>query len=144
MGDLNPGGASRCAVQRKKGGTMNYVRLFAGADGESHFEDVTVELAPIGQYARGVPQAFLSTPRHSTSLTFLSAPPGWVGDFHTAPRRQFMIKLAGQTELVASDGDRRQIGPGVALLLEDTTGKGHYSRVLGPEADDWFVAALAD
>jgi len=123
---------------------MNYVRLFAGPDGESHFEDVTVERAPVDQYVRGVPQVLLSSPRRSTSLTFFSAPRGWVGDFHPAPRRQFMIKLAGQSELVASDGEKRQIGPGVALLLEDTTGKGHYSRVLGPEDDDWFVVALAD
>ena len=123
---------------------MNYVCLFAGPDGESHFEDVTVELAPVDQYTGGVPQVLLSSPRRSTSLTFFSAPRGWAGDFHPAPRRQFMIKLAGQSELVASDGEKRQIGPGVALLLEDTTGKGHYSRVLGPEDDDWFVVALAD
>jgi hypothetical protein len=127
----------------EKDPAMNYVRLFAGPDGESHFEDVTVELAPVGEYARGVPKVFLSTPRLSTSLSFLSGPPGWVGDFHPAPRRQFMIKLAGQTEMVSSDGERRQIGPGTALLLEDTSGKGHYSRVLGPDDDDWFVAALA-
>jgi len=123
---------------------MRYVRLFAGPDGESHFEDVGVELAPVSEYARGVPRVFLSAPRLSTSLTFVSAPPGWVGEWHPAPRRQFMIKLAGQSEIVASDGESRQIGPGVALLLEDTTVKGHYSRVLGPDNDDWFVAALAE
>jgi hypothetical protein len=122
---------------------MKYVRLFAGPDGESHFEDVNVELAPVKDYARGVPQVFLSAPQLSASLTFVSAPPGWVGEWHPAPRRQFMIKLAGQTEVVASDGERRQIGPGIAVLLEDTSGKGHYSRVLGPDNDDWFVAALA-
>ena len=84
---------------------MHYVRLFAGPDGESHFEDVTVELAPVEQYAQDVPTAYLSAPRSSTSVTFLSGPPGWVGDFHQAPRRQFMIKLAGQTEFLASDGE---------------------------------------
>jgi len=123
---------------------MKYVRLFAGPDGESHFEDVGVELAPVGQYARGVPQVFLSAPRLSTSLTFLSAPPGWVGDWHPAPRRQFMIKLTGVAEVLASDGERRELGPGTVLLLEDVVGKGHYSRVLGPDDDRWFVAALAE
>ena len=123
---------------------MKYLRLFAGPDGESHFEDVSVELAPVDEYARGVPRAFISSPRPGTSLTFLSGPPGWVGDFHPAPRRQFMIKLAGQTEFVSSDGERRQIGPGTALLLEDTTGKGHYSRVLGPDSDDWFVVGIVE
>jgi hypothetical protein len=61
---------------------VNYVRLFAGPDGESHFEDIAVELAPVVEYARGVPQLLLSAPRTSTGLTFVSAPPGWVGDWH--------------------------------------------------------------
>jgi hypothetical protein len=123
---------------------MNYVRLFAGPDGESHFEDVAIELARIAQYAKGVPDGYISAPLASTALTFLSGPPGWIGDWHPGPRRQFMVKLAGETEIVASDGERRQIGPGTVLLLEDTTGKGHYSRVLGPGDDQWFVAALAE
>ena len=76
-------------------------------------------------------------------LTFVSAPEGWVGDWHPAPRLQFMVKLTGMTEIVASDGERREFGPGTVLLLEDTSGKGHYSRVLGPDDDRWFVAALA-
>jgi hypothetical protein len=108
---------------------MKYVRLFAGPDVESHFEDVAVELARIAQYAKGVPDAYISASRESTVLTFLSAPPAWIGDWHPAPRRQFMVKLAGETEIVASDGERRQIGPGMVVLLEDTTGKGHHSRV---------------
>ena len=122
---------------------MRYVRLFAGPDGESHLEDVRIELSPIAQYAKGVPQVHLSAPHSSTALTFLSAPPGWIGDWHPAPRRQFMVKLRGETELIASDGERRELGPGAVLLLEDTVGKGHYSRVLGPDDDQWFVAALA-
>ena len=122
---------------------MMYVRLFAGPDGESHFEDVGVDLAPVSEYARGVPQGFLSSPWLSTSLTFLSGPPGWVGDWHPAPRRQFMVKLRGTTELIASDGERRELGPGAVLLLEDTVGRGHHSRILGPDDDQWFVAALA-
>ena len=123
---------------------MNYMRLFAGPDGESHFEHVAVELAPVAQYAKGVPEAYLSASRGCSGLTFLSAPTGWVGDWHPAPRRQFMVKLAGESEIIASDGERRQVGPGGVVLLEDTGGKGHYSRVLGPEDDVWFVAALAE
>jgi hypothetical protein len=124
--------------------TVNYVRLFAGPDGESHFEDIAVDLAPVVEYARGVPQVLLSAPRTSTGLTFVSAPPGWVGDWHPGPRRQFMVKLTGVTEVAASDGQRREFGPGTVLLVEDTTGKGHFSRVLGPDDDRWFVAALAN
>jgi hypothetical protein len=122
---------------------MQYVRLFAGPDGESHFEDVQIELSPVAQYARGVPQLHLSAPHSSTALTFLSGPPGWIGDWHPAPRRQFMVKLRGTTELIASDGERRELGPGAVLLIDDTVGRGHYSRILGPDDDQWLVAALA-
>jgi hypothetical protein len=123
---------------------MQYVRLFAGPDGESHFEDVRVELSPVAQYAKGVPQVHLSAPHSSTAVTFLSGPPGWIGEWHPAPQRQFMVKLTGVTEILASDGERREFGTGTVLLLEDTAGKGHYSRVLGPDDDRWFVAALAE
>jgi hypothetical protein len=103
---------------------------------------VEVVTAPIAEYARGVPQVHVSAPHSSTALTFVSAPAGWVGEWHPAPRRQFMVKLTGVTEILASDGERREFGPGTALLLEDITGKGHYSRVMGPDDDEWFVAAL--
>jgi hypothetical protein len=126
----------------RKDNAMRYVRLFAGPDGESHFEDIAVELTPIAEYAKGVPLVYISASRASNALTFLSAPPGFFGDWHAAPRQQFMIKLAGQTEFVASDGERREIGPGTVLLIEDTSGKGHTSRVLGPGDDEWFVAGL--
>jgi hypothetical protein len=36
---------------------MNYVRLFAGADGESHFEDVAVELAPLLSTPKAFPKS---------------------------------------------------------------------------------------
>ena len=122
---------------------MQYERLFAGPDGESHFEDVQIELSPVAQYARVVPLLYLSAPHSSTALTFVSGPPGWIGDWHPAPRRQFMVKLRGTTELIASDGERRELGPGDVLLIDDTLGRGHYSRILGPDDDQWFVAALA-
>jgi hypothetical protein len=32
----------------------------------------------------------------------------------------------------------------MVALVEDTRGKGHYTRALGPDDDVWFVAVLAD
>ncbi len=39
--------------------------------------------------------------------------------------------LSGEMEFEASDGEVRPGVPGQAILLEDTTGKGHSSRVTG-------------
>ena len=35
-------------------------------------------------------------------------------------------------EVQVSDGEVRKFGPGSMVLHEDTTGKGHLSRVVGP------------
>ncbi|MGN5479259.1 hypothetical protein ACTMU2_26870 [Cupriavidus basilensis] len=52
--------------------------------------------------------------------------------------RMWIIMLDGEMEFEASDGERRSLVPGSALLLEDTTGKGHRGRVVGG-----LVATLA-
>ena len=57
--------------------------------------------------------------------------PDWYGDWHPAPRRQFLVYIAGEMEAEASDGEVRRLGPGSIALVEDTTGKGHRSRVVG-------------
>ena len=55
------------------------------------------------------------------------------GDWHTAPRRQYVITLSGQAELEVSGGKKIRVGPGHIDLVEDTTGKGHITRVTGTE-----------
>jgi hypothetical protein len=55
-----------------------------------------------------------------------------------------MFHLAGQVEGETSDGERRVIGPGTIVLLEDTTGRGHRSRVLGTEHVVIGVVQLED
>jgi quercetin dioxygenase-like cupin family protein len=72
-------------------------------------------------------------------LVFFRTPSGWFGDWHPAPKRQFFCCLSGEIELIASDGEVRVFRSGDVFLLEDITGKGHRSRVLG-RAD--FVAAV--
>src|SRR5256886_9663951 len=46
-------------------------------------------------------------------------------DWHTAPRRQYVITLSGQGELEVAGGKKIPVGPGHIELVEDTTGKGH-------------------
>lgn len=70
-------------------------------------------------------------------------------DWHTAPRKQFAINMTGELEVELSDGTRRRIGSDL-VYLEDTTGKGHVTRALGPITnvflhvpDDFDVVAWA-
>jgi len=118
---------------------MKYTRVLSDIDGESRFEDVEVEMRAV-DFAPPAPALNLSEFAPTSRFAFLHAPIGWVGDWHPAPRRQFMIYLAGHVEGQTSDGRRRTFGPGSVVLVEDTTGKGHRSRVVG--ADDALMAVI--
>jgi len=56
-----------------------------------------------------------------------------VADWHTAPRRQYVITLSGHGEVELIDGTKIALGPGSIDLAEDLTGKGHITRVIGNE-----------
>jgi len=69
----------------------------------------------------------------TTQISFRESPTGNFQDWHPAPRRQFVIILSGQLEIGLGDGSKHVFGPGDARLVEDTTGKGHTTRVLGTQ-----------
>ncbi len=104
-------------------------RLYTAPDGESHFETVTVSLAaaPMG-LALSVPAAA------SAYVVAEMAGTGEGETLHPTPRRQLAIVLSGEVEVTASDGQVHRRGAGEALLMEDTSGKGHTSRPIGGPA----------
>ena len=109
---------------------MKYTRIFADGEGETHLEDVEIKLE-LDQYAPPAPPFMVSELRPATHYGFSQFPSGWVGEWHPAPRKQFYLVLAGEVECMVSDGERRVFGPGSIVLLEDTTGKGHVTEVVG-------------
>jgi len=104
---------------------FGYPRLYAGEDGESHFEDVAVTGAETGGVIVAEPIPLASMIMREV----LATAPGQAA--HNAPRRQFIVHLEGAVEVEASDGERRRIGPGDVILVEDTTGAGHFTSRLG-------------
>lgn len=111
---------------------LKYVRVYTDSIGESHFEDLTIELNEI-DFAPPAPPIFISDLNSSSNYGFISVLPGWKSEWHPAPNRQFMFYLSGTIEAEVSDGEIRQFGPGSITLVEDTTGKGHKSRAIGNE-----------
>lgn len=109
---------------------MRYARIWTDADGASHFEDVDVEMTP-GQYAPPAPPFDVSTPLAAERAMFCSIQPGWHGDWHPTPRRQFYLQLSGRLEVEVSDGEIRRLDPGHVVLTEDLDGAGHATRVVG-------------
>jgi hypothetical protein len=113
---------------------IRYPRIFAGPDGESHFEDLEVTLVPT-DFVPGRPVVDLADGIPTREFVFTRLAPGWAGSWHPTPRRQFCVTFSGTFQLTTSDGESRRFSAGGVFLLDDTTGKGHDTQVLGP--DEW-------
>lgn len=132
------------AQQRK---AVTITRIYTGSDGLAHAEDIDLKLD-----SRGVSEMLKATgaefsvrpptPGASEKNTAASATtdPGW----HRGPARQFVITLAGSSEVEVSGGVHVLAGPGHINLIEDTTGKGHITRNFGPEDRIALTIPLAD
>ena len=96
---------------------MQIVRMYSGSDGESHFEDLTTDQL-----------AELVTKGGDGPIRLLRGSALDVTEFHNVPRRQYVVIMAGHTEVETSDGSKRCLFPGDVLVAEDLTGRGHATR----------------
>ncbi len=121
---------------------FEYVRVYTGPDGQSHLEELDPPFEPFvdteGAHGEGTPL------EAATGITIRKGAPGYVLEWHCAPRRQYTITLSGQAEIEVGDGTVKRIGPGAVLLAEDLTGQGHITRVVGDEERIYLVVPLAD
>ena len=108
---------------------MQYTRLYADEHGESHFDEVQIDLI-LTDYAPPGPPLELSSFTPATQFGFMNAPAGWSSDWHPTSARNVFFVLTGEWEVTASDGESRRFRAGSVLLVEDMTGKGHSSRVV--------------
>lgn len=118
------------------------LRVYTGDDGESHIEDVDLPLQPFvdteGAHGEGTPL------QKTNGITFRVASPGYVLEWHCAPRRQYTITLSGEAEIEVGDGTVKRVTPGDVLLAEDLTGQGHITRVVGNRERFYAVVPLGD
>jgi quercetin dioxygenase-like cupin family protein len=116
-------------------------RVYSGADGQSHVEEVALALKPFtdteGAHGEGTPM------QPAAGIAFRVAPPGYVLDWHCAPRRQYSITLSGHAEIEVGDGTVVRVGPGDVLLAEDLTGRGHVTRAVGAAPRFYAIVPLA-
>lgn len=116
-----------------------YLRLYADQQGESHSEEVELAFEE-ADFVPPAPPVLLSPFQPATQFGFEVVHPGWHGDWHPPPQRVLAVYLSGEREIEASDGEIRTLRPGTILLAEDTTGRGHITRVSGSE--DMLVVIL--
>jgi hypothetical protein len=119
-----------------------YVRIYADASGESHFEDVRLP-AELRDSPTGVTEAVTAPVRVEGVVFRLVVAEASDTDPHNAPQPLFIVQLDGAVEVEASDGEVRRFGPGSVLLVEDTTGKGHVTRNVSGGPRSTLIAPLA-
>ena len=112
---------------------MKIIRVFSGSDGESHFEDVTAE-----------EMSGIVNRLGSGDITLGLRPSPSFSDYHNAPRRQYVVNLAGTAEFECADGSKVQMEPGDILVAEDLEGHGHVARSLGNTPRASLAVPLAD
>ena len=112
---------------------MQIVRVYSGGDGESHFEDLTPDQL-----------AEIVFPIGAGPITLGRRPSPSFSDYHTAPRRQYVINLSGIAEFETADGTVRRLMPGDVLIAEDLTGHGHIARSIGDEFRVSLAVPLAE
>ncbi len=111
------------------GSQGKFLHVYAGPDGKSH-----IELVDIAHGAKLVP---LSTMR---AVNYQPTEVTW----HHVPQKQFVINTTGWLEVELGDGTRHKIGPGDLVFLEDATGTGHVTRLLGEGVTCLFITVPED
>jgi hypothetical protein len=122
---------------------LKYVRLYSDESGESHFEDVDIPLAAV-EFVPSAAALALSEPVAARQLAFLSGRAGWTSGWHPSSARNMFVVISGAWEVEASDGTVRRFKTGDVVLVEDTTGKGHRSRVTSNEPSLAALVQLPD
>jgi hypothetical protein len=107
---------------------MKCLRIYATADGESHFDEIDVAMTFTPLFPNEAPFE-LSAYYPASRVRFVRIPAGVrEAGFHTPPDRLLAVWLDGRVEFETSDGEVRSLSAGKAVLVEDTHGKGHISR----------------
>jgi predicted house-cleaning NTP pyrophosphatase (Maf/HAM1 superfamily) len=122
----------RDVVVAQTGQTIAVTRIYTGPDGQSHAEELQMKL-----------NGRTSELMKATGVQFSRTPAGYFNDWHVGPRRQYVITLSGRGEIEVAGG-KKISGPGHINLIEDLTGKGHTTRVLGTEDRITVAIPLAD
>ncbi|MAX11836.1 MAG: hypothetical protein CL710_06125 [Chloroflexi bacterium] len=100
---------------------FNITRIYSEKNGETHFEDIMIELHESSS------QALESLKFKAHEIIFRKAPATQARAWHLAPEKQLVVSLSGKATITVSDGEKRTFGPGSILLVEDTEefSKGH-------------------
>ncbi|MGD0889889.1 MAG: hypothetical protein ABR923_00045 [Terracidiphilus sp.] len=109
-------------------------RIYSGADGFTHVEQVEVRFPAV---PGGSPAAAQSENLRVSNSYVARLAPGFFEDWHNADARRYVVPISGRAEIEVGGGQKVMVEPGHIYIAEDLTGKGHTFRVVGKE--DWVA-----
>lgn len=108
---------------------MKAIRLYADEDGESHFDSAEIAMT-LQEFAPPAAPLYATEAQAASRFVVIQLPVGWGGGKpHPTPGRQMLFCLSGSFRVTSSDGESRSVSTGEALLMTDTSGKGHSTVV---------------
>ena len=105
---------------------MKIKTIYCLKDGSSKFGEMEIPFE--GEDASPDSIGKLTSMIPSCGVFFRETPPNYAFSWHTAPRRQFIINLDAAVEVTTSDGKSNVFQSGEIFFVEDTHGKGHFSK----------------
>ncbi|WP_068111977.1 hypothetical protein [Tropicimonas marinistellae] len=120
---------------------MQVLHLSEDEAGISYFTDRAIAMSA-SDFAPPAPPMPVSEAEPASALLYLVLPAGWRGQQHPSPKRQVAFCLAGRMRVEAGSGEVREIGPGGIWQMEDISGTGHVSSVIGSENVELAIVQL--
>ena len=107
---------------------MGMYRVFAGSDGESHIEELSLEDHPELGALTNISEVKVQEFEGTRDMPL-----------HPPPERRLIIHLSGEVEITTSDGSKQLFRAGDMRLMDDVTGKGHAHLDLTPSEAVYII-----
>jgi len=103
-------------------------RVFAGSDGESHIEELSLDDHPELGALTNISEVKVQEFEGTRDMPL-----------HPLPERRLIIHLSGEVEITTSDGSKQLFRAGDMRLMDDVTGKGHAHLDLTPSEAVYII-----
>lgn len=108
---------------------MIFYHLYGDESGETHLAPIEL---PVGETDYGTVRGLSGIPADTVGMgQFLGGKPD--SGMHQAPRRQLLVVLNGELQIITSTGQEVRLHPGDVMLADDCGTKGHISREVGEQ-----------
>ena len=121
--------------------SVAYARVAMNAEGETYFADAAAKFE-LKDFAPPAGPVGVAAQQAAKSVVFTTSDSNWHGDWHPTPHKQYVFMLGGAIEIKVADGEVRRFSIGDIILLEDTSGRGHDTRVVSEEPALFAIVAL--